>query len=265
MSRFKTIKGLFFKDIQSASQQVNLLPDEGEKDIATLPEILQNFLKDCGCKEGDGINYATIKWKDTMLRLSPNSGWEIISCEQVNYLKIPVRLVYMRLKFWKLFLVEAYDRFINNHGNMLVKLFKYISITDSRGKEMDEAELVTILAETIIIPAYALQKYVSWTVIDALTLKGVINFKGMSVSGLFYFNEQNEILRFETYDRYYTVKGGGYQKMKWTARAENYIQNRGRKYPSYFKASWRTEEGDFEYFKGSIESVEFNNTYSKSY
>jgi len=260
MSRFQTINDLFIKDIQAASEQLNLLPDGEESDINSLPEILRNFMRNCGGLEVESIKYVTIKWKDTMLRFSPNSGWENISCEQVNYIKIPVRLVYMRLKFWKLFLVEAYDRFINTHGNMLVKLFKYISITDSRGKEMDEAELVTILAETIIIPSYALQKYISWTVVDEFTLKGVISFNGMSVSGFFYFNEQNEIFRFETYDRFFTVKGSGYQKMKWTATAENYIQNKGRKYPSYFKASWHTEEGDFEYFKGSIESVEFNKT-----
>jgi len=257
MSRFNTIKDLLFKDIQSASQQTDRTPGEGERHITALPEILQQFIRDCGDAEGKNRSYASIKWKDTMLRFSPNAGWENITCEQVNFIKIPVRLVYMRLKFWKLFLVEAYDRFINNQGNMLVKLFKYINITDSRGKEMDEAELVTILAETIIIPSYALQKYVSWTVIEDLTLKGVINYNGMSVSGLFYFNERNEIIRFETYDRYYTVKGGGYQKMKWTATAENYIQHQGRKFPSFFKASWDTKEGVFEYFRGSIESLAF--------
>ncbi|MEJ5963322.1 DUF6920 family protein [Pedobacter immunditicola] len=258
MSKLQTINELFLEDIRSASQLTNQLPDDGVRDVAALPLILQHFLRDCGVKEDESISKATIKWKDTMLRFSPDSGWENMSCTQVNFLNIPVRLVYMKLKFWKLFLVEAYDRFIHNQGNMLVKLFKYINITDAWGKEMDEAELVTILAETIIIPSYALQKYVSWTVIEEFTLKGVINFNGMSVSGFFYFNGRNEILRFETYDRYYTLKGGGYQKMKWTATAENYIQSEGRKFPSYFKASWNTEEGEFEYFRGSIDSIEFN-------
>jgi hypothetical protein len=258
MLAFETIKDLFLRDVNFASQQTTLLKTESERDVAELPQLLKKFIVDCGYVQGERTVSANIKWEDVMLRFSPKSWWENISCYQVNYISIPVRLVYMRLNLWRIFLVEAYDRFINSQGNMLVRLLKFISVTNAKGREMDEAELATILAEMIIIPAYALQRYVSWTVIDVFTLEGTIEYNGIKVSGFFYFNDRNEIIKFETHDRYYSVKGKGYQKVKWTATAQNYIEHKGKKHPAYFSATWNTERGDFEYFKGSIQSIELN-------
>ncbi len=254
MFGFTLIKELFVSDI-NAARQIKADAEEDLKVGESLPFVLQKFIAASGFRTAQPVHAINIKWKDTMLRFSAGSSWKAISCSQVNFVKIPVRLVYMKLYIWKLLPIEAYDRFINGQGNMLVKILKFLNMVNARGPEMNEAELVTILAETMIFPLYALQNYISWTAIDAFTIKGTICYQGITVSGHFYFNEDFEIVRFETFDRYYSEKGKGYQKMKWTATAQKYIHDQGLKYPSYFTATWNTADGDFDYFKGSIERI----------
>ena len=51
-----------------------------------------------------------------------------------------------------------------------------------------------------------------------------------------------------------------YKKYKWSVVAGNYVEVNGIKYPTYLKAMWHTEEGEFEYFKGNIANIKFNLT-----
>jgi hypothetical protein len=131
----------------------------------------------------------------------------------------------MRLCFFGFLRIEALDSYLESKGRMLIRLLKYFKLSDAKGPQMDRSELVTILAETMLIPSYALQKYIGWTIIDPLTIKGTINYKGTRASGLFYFNNDGDMLRFETLDRYYTDDKGRFQQVKWIAAITLYHLN----------------------------------------
>lgn len=228
-----------------------------KRPMAELPDILRKYLLNCGYTGDEAFFCASIKWSDANLSMSPGKGWVPLACEQANYFPEPVRLAKMNTRIAGLIPFTAMDKYRRGTGNLIIKIFKWFTVSNDKGKEMDQAELVTILAETIFLPIYALQRYITWRSIDRITVEGTIEDHGIKAKGLFYFTEEGRFLRFETNDRYYAVKGQ-YIPYKWTAVADNIKTITGYKIPADFKAIWSLPSGDYPYFKGSIEDIKFS-------
>jgi hypothetical protein len=229
-----------------------------ENDMAFLPEPVQKYLRYCGYVGKMHVSNARVEWKDVYLKRDIGTSWMKMDCYQFNSVAEPTRIVYMKAKLLGLFPFEGRDKCQDGHGNMLIRFLRLLTVADVKGKEMDASALVTVLAEALFIPGYVFQNYISWSGIDSNTVKATLQFKGTIVTGLFYFNERGEFTRFETYDRYYSAKEAASKKIKWTATVSDYTEENGIRFPSVFKATWNREEGDFDYFKGKVASVQFN-------
>jgi hypothetical protein len=164
----------------------------------------------------------------------------------------------MKTKILGLFGLEAFDSFRHGYGGMIVRMAKLVNITNAKGPEMDRAALVTILAETMIIPDYALQTYIQWEEINNHTIQGTINYHGLKASGIFYFNSNFEIEKFVTHDRYFTDSKGTLHPVKWTAECNDYIRRGQISFPTKFKSTWNFPDGDFTYFQGQIDNITIN-------
>ena len=230
------------------------------RSVVELPEILRSYLHNCGYTGNEEFLCAAIRWRAAGLRMSPGKDWTPLDCEQSNYFPEPVRLVKMKARIFGLIPFTAMDKYRRGTGNMMIKIFKWFTISDAKGNEMDKAELVTILAETIFLPLYALQQYITWRSIDHTTLEGTIEDHGTKASGRFYFTKNGKFQRFETNDRYYSAKGR-YIPCKWTAFAENTRTINGFRIPVDFKAIWSLPSGDYPYFKGSIGAIQFSSLF----
>ncbi|WP_460694304.1 DUF6544 family protein [Mucilaginibacter puniceus] len=241
-----------------AREKLKYVTDKPHKQISVeaLPTVLKNYLKHCGYVADNRSNYCHIKWKYAYLKMAPGKKWSLLKCNQVNFFPDPARIVLFQTKLFGLFPFGAIDRFQEGKGNMLIKLLNYFTVANNRGQEMDIAELVTILAEAILIPAYFLQPYIQWEEIDPYTVKGTISHGNTSASGIFYFNEHHEFLRFETEDRYYDNKGK-FEKYKWTTYAWNYKKLNGVSHPLNFMAVWNMPTMDYTYFKGRIDKITY--------
>ena len=224
--------------------------------IELLPTALKNYLKQCGYVANTQLKYCHIKWKYAHLKMAPDKKWSSLKCSQINFFSHPARIVLFQTKLFGLFPFGAIDRFQDGKGNMLIKLFNYFTIANSRGPQIDIAELVTILAEAILVPAYFLQPYIQWEEIDPYTVKGTITHGNNSASGIFYFNEHHQFLRFETEDRYYDNQGK-FEKHKWTAYAWNYKKSNGINHPLNFMAVWNLPNMDYTYFKGRVDKITY--------
>ncbi len=192
--------------------------------------------------------------------MSSKNKWIRLDCYQFNSVPEPTRIVYMKSRIMGVFPFEGRDKYHDGHGNMLINLMKVFMVADAKGKEMDESALVTVLAETFLVPSYALQDYITWSAIDSNTAKATLKFNESEVTGVFHFNDQGEFIEFETNDRYYSERGTEYKKVKWSVVASNYIEKNGIKFPTTLSAIWHEKDGGFEYFKGKIEYIEFDKT-----
>jgi hypothetical protein len=225
--------------------------------IDSLPLVLRNYLKQCGFVMNEQLTHCSIKWKYAYLKMAPEKKWLPLKCDQVNFIPEPARLALMETKLFGLIPIGARDKFQAGKGNMLVKLLKLIPVSNANGRKIDTAELVTILAEAILVPAYFFQPYITWEEMDRYTVKGTIAYKDIKASGMLYFNEQNEFLRFETEDRYYN-NNGKFEKYKWSAYAWNYKKMNGFSQPLNFMAVWNMPNMNYPYFKGRVDKIKYN-------
>ena len=150
------IESQFHTELRKAKALVKKIYT-GKRSASDLPKALQYFVAQSGLLSLGDIHQVKIEWENTMLKLSKKGNWQAISCLQHNFLPDPIRLVYMKAKFLGLLGVEAMDSFRHGKGNMMVKVAGLFKLVDANGYEMDKAELVTILAETMIIPDYAIK------------------------------------------------------------------------------------------------------------
>jgi hypothetical protein len=254
------LRSIFAEDLAAETENYNLLRwRSSERNIAELPPLMQGHLRSCGYTDKESVICCRMLWKNTFLKFKPKGKWMPTDFLQVNFVSEPARLVLMNTRLWGLFSFAARDKFQKGKGSMLIRLLGRLTLSDDHGKKMDQAELVTILAETMILPVYALQTYTHWETVNETTVKGTISHGGLTAAGLFHFNEQGRLGSFETEDRYYEVNGR-LQACRWTAEASGYISRGDLLLPSSYKATWHLPGGAYEYFRGELSGLEFNST-----
>lgn len=252
-----SLKTFFLVELRRARALVKRIYT-GKHKLEELPIALQHFLTQSGFMAVNNIHQAKVEWKSATLKFSKTGKWKHIDCIQHNFLPDPIRLVYMKTKMFGIVGLEAFDSFRHGHGGMMIRMAQLFNMSDAKGPEMDKAELVTILAEVMIFPDYAVQTYIQWEEINPYTLRGTINYHGLMASGIFYFNSNFLIEKFETTDRFYTDKKGKFHPVKWTAECSGYTRHGEISFPTSFKATWNFPTGDFTYFQGQINTIIIN-------
>ncbi len=193
-----------------------------------------------------------------MFRTGPEQNWMHVDYEQFNAVPEPVRMAYIHSAMMGVLPFEGYDKYKDGHGSMQIRLLKLLQVADYSGPEMDASALVTVLSECAFLPAYALQAYVSWKTVIGQAARGQLHYNNITVEGTFYFSNEGLFERFETNDRYLALEGSAYKKVPWSVTVSCYQEIDALKYPSYATATWHLPEGDYDYFKGTVDEVQFN-------
>jgi hypothetical protein len=254
----KTYMNEVKEQLQNHSTSKEILKEE---DIQSLPECIQRYMKYIGCIDKPKISNVHILFGETKHIKDPNSKpTDLRFCEQYNFSEVPYRNFYMKGKM-KGLSFEGKENYIEGKGKMHIKLLNILSVVNLKNKEIDESALVTYLAECALIPSGFLNKNIVWQAIDSNTVRATIIDNNNSISGIFYFNEIGELIKFVSDDRYYITTENIFVKMQWVAEMGNYrLMNCGFKLSSYLRATWKLPEGDFLYFDGQIKDINYNKT-----
>ncbi|HZG01303.1 MAG TPA: DUF6544 family protein [Chitinophagales bacterium] len=231
-----------------------------EQDIAPLPLPVQRYFRVCNWLGKPKMTNASIRIADMQLKMDLDNDFMPVKSFQFNSVTEPVRLAYLKATMFGMLPFSGRDKYQDGVGHMYIKLVNAIPVVDLKGNEMNKAALATTLAETFLAPNYALQPYVEWTAVDETTAKATLTHHGISVSGVFHFNEAGEFTRFETNDRYMTRKDGSMKQTKWIAAVENYEERNGVRIATTMTAWWETENGLKQYAKMKIADVKFDVT-----
>jgi hypothetical protein len=150
---------------------------------------------------------------------------------------------------------EGRDKYHDGKGHMFGVLAKLIKLFDAKEPEIAQGALVVVFAESLLVPNMALQNYIQWEEIDSLKARAYFNNGGISLSGTFSFNSKGEYIHFDTDKRYYMKNGGGYELKPYTVKVNSYQEKNGLKIAKDVCAIWHLDEGDFEYWKGTIKDI----------
>jgi hypothetical protein len=229
-----------------------------EADLAPLPPPVQRYFRSAGFVGQPRMANARLTWDEMYLKRGRHQSWMKLACSQFNSAAEPMRIALMKARLGAVIPFEARDKFQDGHGNMLIKLARVITVADATGPEMDHSGLVTVLAESLMFPAVALQPYVAWRAVDDRTAAATLSYGGLSVSGTFHFNDASEPVRFDTSDRWQDGKPP--RRIPWSAETTEYQIKDGVKLARRITATWHDPAGDFTYVKGTISAITFNVT-----
>ena len=149
------------------------------------------------------------------------------------------------------------DRYSRGSGALNARIFGILTVADGGSSaELDSAELMRYLAEGVWYPTALLPGMgVSWTAVSDDSARATLSHDGSTVSLLFYFNDQSEIVRVEG-DRY-RLEGDKEESARWIGRFTNYAERGGMRIPLDGEVSWQLPDGEFTYWRGHIDEIEF--------
>ena len=227
-----------------------------EKDIAGLPTSVRRYFTYCGYIGTPKMSYVKIDYQDVDFLFNKDKPLKI-GYTQYNFANKPNRIAYIDSSMYGI-PFEGLDSFLGGRGSMKGVLAKLFTLFDQTGTAMDESSLVTFLSEILLIPNAALQDYIKWEAIDDLHAKATMSCYGISVSGVFTFNENGEMVSFETNDRSAVEADGSSETIKWSVHCDEYLEVNGIKRPTAFQAIWHYDNGDLVYFYGKGTITAYN-------
>lgn len=228
-----------------------------KESIGGIPESLQQHIENGGYLGEPLMSNMLIRFHHTRFRLSKNQKPMAIDFEQVNFVGRPDRHAFLTARMFGLPL-QAKDSTIDGVGSMTGVLAKQFQLFRSTGPEMDQGQLITALADAVFMPALFLQEFVSWKVIDDRTVEGTITWKNVSAKGQFTFDDQGNITRFDTEDRYMDDNGKSSKLVPWFVTYEKYQEQNGFYQPSHVTVNWVLPEGAYTYFESDRIDVEYS-------
>ncbi|MHB8061319.1 MAG: DUF6544 family protein [Ruminiclostridium sp.] len=224
-------------------------------DINDLPSPVQKYFEYCGYLGTPKMSYSKAIFKNVDFKMSEKKTIKI-DYTQYNFVTKPERFAFIDSSLYGI-PFEGFDSYRNGVGGMKGTIAKVITLFDQKGKSMDKACLVTILAECLAIPNIALQDYIKWEEIDAVHAKGTITYYGISASGIFTFDENGLMLSFKTKERLATNMDGSTKAAEWSAIISDYQTINCIRQPKVLQSIWHYSENDSIYFNENKSSVLF--------
>lgn len=240
----------YLKDVNTSfsSSAVSGEPGEffTEERISKLPELLQKHIINGDYLNKPVMSNMRIHFLNTQFRMSKDKDPIKIDYQQINFAMHPDRHAFLAGRLMGL-PIQVKDTVLDGTGSMTIVIAKLFQISESVGDEMDQAQLITALADAVFMPSLFLQDYVSWSVMNENTLEATITWNGISAARQFTFDSNGDITRFDTDDRYMEEKSEMIPT-PWYVSYENYEYKNGYRHPRSVKVNWRLSEGDYTYF-----------------
>ena len=256
---YSPLKTQFKKDIRSLQKETIYEKNDlfTKDEFAGLPEPLQKYVEACGYIGKPKMNWVCMTYDDVDFKQGKDGPSLKIDYTQYDFVSVPCRMAFIDSSMFGV-PFEGYDSYLDGKGGMKGVVGKVVTIFNETGLQMDQACLVTYLAESLFAPSILLSNYITWEEIDAYHVKAVITCSGQTASGIFTFNEKNEFVSFTTEDRSATNSDGVIENIPWMASCDRYqVAENGISYPTSFSATWQYPDGDFTYFDGTIDSVTY--------
>lgn len=253
---YSSLKVEFDREYEKVARKVNLQEKTFSKEVlSTKPELLQRYIKYCGLYNKPMMGYSITVHNEADFLLKEDRPMIKIQYKQVNFATICQRLAFIDTKI-SVLPFQGLDDNVDGKGRMKGVIAKLFTVFNVQGKEMDIASLVTVLAEGIVCPSFLMHEDISWEEIDSIHLGATLSQYGLTVSGIFEFDEEGAILSFYTKDRYQEKNGMMIQK-DWKAECGQYKDVDGIKRPTIFKGSWIYENRELIYFNCKDVEVQF--------
>jgi hypothetical protein len=230
-----------------------------EADIAHLPPAVQRYMAFVGAVGKPRVWNYRLRFRGA-LRNGPDDTWMPVTADQQNFTDPPARLFLVEsLKFGVPF--TAFHRYVGPQATFKVKLASLLTVVDAYGTEMDQSETVTLLNDMFLLaPPTLIDPHIVWEELDPMTVRATWTNAGNTVSAVVSFDSSGALVNFVSDDRYKTVDGKKYERLRWSTPVSGWREVEGRKLFSTGEAAWGLAGSEFAYGRFELLDVQYNVT-----
>lgn len=227
-----------------------------EKDLLSLPPVVQKWLVNCGIMGKKLISNVHLV-QEVQLQMQPEqTSWSQGTAEQYFTIYPPAFSWNIKTKTNSILSVVGRDKFTEGKGEMTIKLLSLVPVANVKNDEkVNQATLQRYLAEIAWFPSAALNQYIKWETIDDHSARACMEYNGTKGSGIFHFDESGNFEKFVAM-RY---KGSDdTDPTKWTVTATKTEERNGIKIPTECEVSWDLQKGKWTWLKLKITDIQYN-------
>jgi len=241
-------KQLFANERNKTSENVT------EQDLAVLPVLVQNYLRQAGVVGKPKVQHFKIEFEGK-IRKDEQSEWMPFKSVQYNFMENPTRLFFMNATM-KGLPVAGYHAFKNGKAFMDIRLFSIFKVQYLDGPEMDLAETVTFFNDMCCMaPATLIDPRIEWQEINDHLVQAAFNNQGLRVVAMLQFNDKGQLINFISNDRY---NAEAKKRLPWSTPLKEYKSIRGISVSSAADAVYSDTKGDFIYGTFQLTDLEYN-------
>jgi len=225
-------------------------------DFSKLPSIIVRYLQ-------KSIKDKTISPKVSLinftgkLKASPNAEWIEINSTIVFSTSKPafvqVSETYENNPIWE----KTIDTYINSSASTSTELLSSITLNKFVGNKLNRSFLVLYLMESVFSPTSLLPNInTQWRNVGDNSAEATIWDKNVEGSAVFYFNENDEVIKITSENRFMPGKND-YSKENFTMHLANYKTLYNYHIPTYFEFQWNLASGNFTFGKFQITDISY--------
>ena len=253
--RFNTMVEKEFKEVikKKGIEKSIIIKDSNTNQI---PEIVEKWIKKSGATNQINITNVHLKQKGVM-RIKANSKWMPFTAEQYFNVTNPSFVWSVNVEAFPNISIVGRDKMNNENGEMLIKIMSLFPIVNEKNNpKVNSATMTRFLSEICWFPSAALNNYITWRTIDHNSAEATLTLNNISVSGIFKFNHEGDLILFET-NRYF---GGDVNSKleKWEIKNVEFKTFNGYRIPNKSEVTWKLKEGDFNWLNIEIINIDYN-------
>jgi hypothetical protein len=225
--------------------------------IRHLPAVVQKYLTIAGAVGKEKVLNFRAEFEGG-IRSGPQEEFMKLRSVQYNFTGNPARLFYIVAKKMGI-PAKGIHIYKERKAIMLIKLFGHFTVSDARGKEMDQGETVTVFNDMCFMaPGTLIDKNIDWNEIDSTTIEARFTNGDITIRATLYFNNDGELIDFISNDRFETSDGKTYKNYPWKTPVTGYTDINGYHLPAGAKLIYTHPDKDFCYGEFNLVSIEYN-------
>jgi hypothetical protein len=224
-------------------------------EVAALPAPVARWLTASGVIDRPRVRTVHLRQRGG-LRTAPDQAFMPAEAEQVFTTDEPGFVWSVRVTMGRLVPVAGRDQYLGGRGRMRISALSLIPLVDADGAEIDQGTLLRFLGELVWFPSAALAPYIRWEPVDEQTARATMIYRGVTASALFVFDDRGRMVRLTA--KRYQGGGPGARLEDWSVIAHAWTAMNGVIVPSKGVVSWRTADGDFDYYRWEITDIEYD-------
>ncbi|PRQ03722.1 hypothetical protein ENSA5_12710 [Enhygromyxa salina] len=231
-----------------------------DADVAELPEPARRFF---GRNLHDGMPHQSCVriWEAGKLRQTPGQPWSEFEAEQYMVSTPPGMLWYARMRPFPLVWVDLVNSYFRGRGRVQAKLLSSVSSVDAGDDATRRATLLRYVSGLALFPGAMLPADDrGWTEHGEDSATFTLRDGELEVTGVFFFDEFGDVVRFETDERPYAGMKKA-EQARWIVRyAEHRSFGSGGdlQLPTKIDVEWELDGQRFHYVEKTIEKFDLD-------